>query len=63
MRWLRPVHPGDVLRCESEVLEKRRSTTRPEMGLYKSRLTVFNQDDVAVMTMVSNGLIRTRPVG
>lgn len=61
LRWLKPVYPGDTLRCESEVLEKRVSASRPEMGIYKSRLTVFNQDDVAVLTMVSNGLIRTRP--
>jgi acyl dehydratase len=63
LRWLKPVYPGDTLRCESEVLEKRRSESRPEMGIFKSRLTVFNQDDVAVMTMVSNGLIRTRDAG
>ena len=61
LRWLRPVYPGDVLRCETEVLAARRSASRPEMGLVKSRMTVFNQDDVVVMTMVSNGLIRTRP--
>lgn len=60
LRWLTPVYPGDTLRCESEVLEKRRSRSRPEMGIFKSRLTVFNQDDVAVMTMVSNGLVRTQ---
>lgn len=60
LRWLKPVYPGDTLRVESEVLEKRRSASRPDMGIYKSRVTVFNQDDVAVMTMVSNGLIRTR---
>lgn len=64
LRWLKPVYPGDTLRCESEVLEKRRSASRPEMGIFKSRLSVFNQDDVAVMTMVSNGLIATRdPAG
>jgi acyl dehydratase len=61
LRWLKPVYPGDTLRCESQVLEKRRSASRPEMGIFKSRLTVFNQDDVAVMSMVSNGLIATRP--
>lgn len=60
LRWLKPVFPGDTLRCESEVLEKRRSKSRPEMGLFKSRLTVFNQDDAPVMQMVSNGLIRVR---
>ena len=61
LKWLRPVYPGDTLRCESELLEKRRSASRPEMGIFKSRTTVFNQDDVAVLTMVNNALIRTRP--
>ncbi|MCW6535532.1 MaoC family dehydratase [Sphingomonas lycopersici] len=61
LRWLKPVYPGDTLRCETEVIEKRRSQSRPEMGIFKSRMTVFNQDGVAVMSMVSNGLIRTRP--
>ena len=60
LRWRTPVYPGDRLRCETEVIEKRRSASRPEMGIYKSRMTVFNQDDVAVMTFVSNGLIATR---
>ncbi len=61
LRWLRPVYPGDVLRVETELLEKRVSASRPEMGITKSRTTVFNQDDVPVMTLVANGLIRTRP--
>ncbi|UVO51863.1 MaoC family dehydratase [Sphingomonas sp. SUN019] len=61
LRWLKPVYPGDTLRCETEVLEKRVSASRPEMGLFKSRMTVRNQHDVAVMTMVSNGMIATRP--
>lgn len=63
LRWLKPVYPGDTLRCETEVFEKRQSQSRPEMGIFKSRMTVFNQDDVAVMSMVSNGLIATRPQG
>ncbi len=60
LRWLKPVYPGDRLRCETEVLEKRRSVSRPEMGIFKSRMSVFNQDDVMVMTFVSNGLVETR---
>jgi acyl dehydratase len=61
LRWLRPVYPGDVLRVETELLEKRVSASRPEMGITKSRTTVFNQDDAPVMTLIANGLIRTRP--
>lgn len=67
LQWKRPVYPGDTLRCESEVIEKRRSRSRPEMGLFKSRLQVFNQDDAVVMEMVSNGLVQVRdpdaPIG
>lgn len=61
LRWLKPVHPGDTLRCETEILGKRVPASRPEMGIYKSRMIVLNQHDVPVMTFVSTGLIRTRP--
>jgi len=61
LRWLRPVYPGDVLRCESEILDKRASESRPEMGIFHSRMTVFNQHDKPVMTFVSTGLVATRP--
>lgn len=60
LRWLRPVYPGDVLRVESELLEKTRSRSRPEMGSFKSIISVFNQDDVKVMTFRSIGLIAVR---
>ncbi|MDG5749413.1 MaoC family dehydratase [Qipengyuania sp. XHP0207] len=60
LRWAKPVYPGDTLRCESEVLEKRRSRSRREMGIFKSRTTTFNQHDEIVLDMISNGLIRVR---
>ena len=60
LRWVKPVYPGDVLRVESEVIEKRRSQSRREMGIFKSKSTTFNQNDEPVLTMVSNGLIRVR---
>lgn len=62
LRWLKPVYPGDVLTVETRVLDKRASSSRPEMGSYRSELTVFNQDRVAVLTFTSAGLIRRRPV-
>ena len=67
LRWLKPVYPGDTLRVESELLEKRRSRSRPDMGITKSRQTVLNQHDEPVMTMVGNGLVQVRdpdaPIG
>lgn len=61
LRWLKPVYPGDTLRCETEILEKRPSHSRPEMGSFRSSMAVFNQDGVKVLSFVSIGLIRTRP--
>lgn len=60
LRWIKPVYPGDTLSCETEILSKRASESRPEMGFFKSKLTVFNQDNTAVMSMISNGIIATR---
>lgn len=60
LRWLKPVYPGDTLRCEHVTLEKRRSESRPEIGIMKGKITVFNQHDEKVMTMESTGLISVR---
>lgn len=60
LKWLRPVYPGDVLRCETELFEKRRSKSRPEMGLTKSRIQAFNQNDEMVMQSVNIGLMQVR---
>ena len=60
LKWIRPVYPGDVLRCETELIEKRRSKSRPEMGLTKNRIQVFNQNDEMVMQSVNVGLIQVR---
>jgi acyl dehydratase len=63
LRWKKPVYPGDTLRCETEIIEKRRSASRPEMGIFKSLIRTFNQNGDMVLEMVSNGLIRTREPG
>lgn len=60
LRWRHPVYPGDTLRVETEVLEKRRNRSRPEMGIFRAETRVYNQDDVAVLTMVSNAMVSTR---
>ncbi|MEE1878436.1 MaoC family dehydratase [Altererythrobacter litoralis] len=60
LQWKKPVYPGDTLRVESEVIEMRRSKSRREMGIFKSRARVFNQNGDVVMEMTSNGLIAVR---
>ena len=61
LRWLKPVHPGDTLSVEIEILEKRPLESRPDVGLHKSRTSVFNQDGVEVMRFTSNMMSRRRP--
>ena len=60
LRWVKPVYPGDTLSIESTLIGKRRSKSRPDMGITKGTTTVFNQHGEVVMTMVSNGLIAVR---
>ena len=60
LRWKKPVYPGDTLRCETEVLDKTPSRSRPEMGSFRSSIHVYNQHGELVMTSISIGLIRVR---
>lgn len=60
LRWHKPVYPGDTLRCESQLLGKKRSRSRPEMGSFRSTMKVYNQNDELVMSFTSIGLIRVR---
>ena len=61
LRWIKPVYPGDTLRCENELLEKKASEKRPEMGSTRARMTVYNQYDEPVMSFIARGLIARRP--
>jgi acyl dehydratase len=61
LRWPRPTRPGDVLRVEIEVVEKRASKSRPEMGIVKVRLTTFNQRDEVVQIAHPVMLVPRRP--
>jgi len=61
IRWPRPVHPGDVLRVESEVVELRLSKSHPGRGLVRVRNTTLNQDNEPVMVMVVTMIVPQRP--
>lgn len=60
VRWLRPVRPGDsievgLLVAETEIMRK-----QPELGRVRVDLTVFNQDEVVVMTAAVDYLFKRR---
>jgi acyl dehydratase len=60
-RWPRPVRPSDELHVECEVVEVRPSTSRPDRGLIRVRMTTLNQDDEAVLTYIANLVVPRRP--
>ena len=61
LRWLRPVYPGDTLRVETEIVEVTPSRSKPDLGSFRTNVTVFNQDDAAVLRFTSIVLMRRRP--
>jgi acyl dehydratase len=56
LKWLAPVRPGDALSVNAEVLEVRRSESRPSLGIVRWRWQVVNQSDVAVLELVATSL-------
>jgi len=63
LRWLQPVRPGDVLRVRVTVLEARRSRSKPDRGLVRTRIEALNQDDAVVMSMIAMNLFLCRVPG
>lgn len=61
LRWRRPVRPGDRLTVTREVVGAERSKSRPQFGTLRTKITMTNQNDEVVMSMVSLGQVPTRP--
>ena len=60
LRWPHPVHPGDELRVQTEVLDTRPSKSRPEMGFAKVKVTTLNQAGETVQLYVANLVVLRR---
>ena len=61
LRWLKPVYPGDTLTVTGTILDKTPSRSKPDLGSFRTRTVVTNQDSVEVMRFTSIVLIRRRP--
>ncbi|MFB7836062.1 MaoC family dehydratase [Streptomyces sp. NPDC056056] len=57
VRFTNPVHIGDTLRAETEVLAARPSQSRPDHGVVTCRTTAFNQRDEQVLTFTRTFLV------
>jgi acyl dehydratase len=60
VRWLKPVRPGDTLRCRWVVLACRPSQSKPDRGLVESRAEATNQAGELVLTLQAVNFFRRR---
>ncbi|MEP7302836.1 MAG: MaoC family dehydratase [Caldimonas sp.] len=63
LSWPAPVYPGDVLRMRITVLASRPLTSRPGVGLTRSRSEVLNQDGTLVLSMEGMSFFARRAAG
>ncbi|MFB6722089.1 MaoC family dehydratase [Kribbella sp. NPDC056345] len=64
LRWHLPVRPGDILRLTTEVLQADRSRSKPDRGLVRTRVELYNQDNTLVLSCIALNLIGARaPIG
>ena len=61
VEWPRPTLPGDVLRIEAEILEVRRSRSRPDRGLVRIVTETKNDRDEVVQVVTATIVVPRRP--
>ena len=60
LKWTKPVYPGDVLRLQHTVTEKRPMSKRPDVGLVRTVWEMLNQHGDKVLHMDGYGMLRRR---
>jgi acyl dehydratase len=60
LKFTGPVKPGDTIHARIKVLEKR-ETSRPDRGVMKRELRVFNQRGEVVQEAIQNFLLKRKP--
>lgn len=63
LRWLKPVRPGDELTVRREVIELKRSESKPDRGMVRTRGTVTDGSGETVMTVEVLTQMPLRPTG
>ena len=61
LRWPQPVRPGDVLQLETEILDVRKSRSKPDRGIIRIRNVTTNQRGEIVQTFLAFVMVRRMP--
>ena len=60
LRWYKPVRPGDELSIRVRILEANRSRTKPDRGMVRTLVEVFNQSGEVVMSLKAMNILLCR---
>lgn len=60
LRWPISVYPGDELHLDIEVIEKKRSVSKPNRGFAKIKVLTKNQNEVVVMSYVATLVVEIK---
>ena len=60
LRWPTPVRPGDSLRLRTTIVQARRSESKPDRGLVRTRAELLNQHGQTALSLVAMNLLRLR---
>ena len=61
LRWPQPVRPGDILKLETEIVDVRKSRSKPDRGIIRIRNLTTNQRGEIVQTFMAFVMVRRRP--
>jgi acyl dehydratase len=62
LKWIKPVRPGDRLSLRRNVLSKKESQSRPDLGIVVTQSDILNQHGDAVMTYVAPLMLQRRGI-
>jgi acyl dehydratase len=60
LRWPAPVRPGDSLRLRATIVEARRSRSKPDRGLVRTKAELINQNDQVVLQLTAMNILYAR---
>ena len=60
LRWLKPVRPNEFLRVQVTILATRKSKSKPDRGLVRSKIETFNSKEQLVMSLIATMIVSCR---
>ena len=58
LKWLHPVRPGDSLSLQLSVIDVRRSSKQPDLGILEWRWLLHNQQSIEVLDLEATSLFK-----